>query len=159
MDGETLDLQELLGSPFVVLSGYRPPGSPLPFGDVAIGAPGVYVVERLDEPGTVRVRGDDVLLDAQPVGALVRRVRRQAFALQLLLADALGELEVRVAPVLWVRSSRLALRRVAAGVRLASTRDIRRRMGGGAPVLPTSAVRRLTALAETRLIPIRGLSA
>ena len=159
MDGDADDLQTILGNPFVVLSGYRPPGSRLPFGDVAIGVPGVYVVERLDEPGTVRFRGGDVLLDAEPVGPLVQRVRRQAFALQLLMADALGELEVRVAPVLWVRSARLALRRVAAGVRLASTRDLRRRMGRGAPVLPVGAVRRLASLAETRLIPARGLSA
>ena len=42
-------------------------------------------------------------------------------ALQLLLADALSELELRVTPVLWARTAHLSLRRMAFGVRLASS--------------------------------------
>ena len=159
MAGEPPDLVAVLGARFAVLTGYRPPGARAPFGHVVVGPSGVFLVEPFDGPGTLRVRGEDVTLDAEPFAATVQRVRRQSLALQLLLGDALAELDLRVSPVLWVRAARLRARRVAAGVRLASTRDIRRRIGRGGTVLPAAAVRRLMALAEARLIPARGLSA
>jgi hypothetical protein len=154
-----MDLEAILGERFVVLSGYRPPGSRSALGDVVIGPSGVFVVDAFDTKGRFRITKDDVTFDAEPFGPVLQRVRRQGLALQLLLADALSELELRVAPVLWARAAHLSLRRMAFGVRLASTRDLRRRIGRGGPVLPSADVRRLTSLAEARLIPIEGLSA
>src|SRR5205807_7649797 len=101
------ELEAILGERFAVLSGYRAPGSRSAFGHVVIGPSGVFVVHAMDERGTLRVRNDDVLLDAEPVGSVVQRVRRQAIALQLLLADALSELELRVSPVVAARAARL----------------------------------------------------
>jgi hypothetical protein len=152
-------LGSILGERFAVLTGYRPPGSRSPFGHVVLGATGVFVVQPFDDEGSLRVRGEDVTLDGEPLDPLVQRVRRQAFALQLLLADALSALDVRVAPVLWVRSARLGLRRAAAGVRLTSTRDLRRLIGNGRALVPPDEVRRLSSLARARLVPVRGLSA
>jgi hypothetical protein len=159
MAGEPADLEATLGPRFAVLTGYRPPGSRGPFGHVVIGPSGVFLVEPFDGRGTLRVRDGEVTLDAEPFGPIVQRVRRQAFALQLLLADALAELDLRVAPILWARAARLRVRRVAGDVRMATTRDLRRRIVRGGTVLPAVAVRRLMALAEARLIPAEGLSA
>jgi hypothetical protein len=159
MAGVPPDLEAVLGARFAVLTGYRPPGSRVPFGHVVVGPTGLFLVEPFDGAGTLRVKGEDVTLDSEPFAATVQRVRRQGLALQLLLGDALAELDLRVAPVLWARAARLRARRVAAGVRLASTRDIRRRIGRGGTVLPAASVRRLMALAEARLIPAEGLSA
>jgi hypothetical protein len=159
MAAEPADLEGILGTRFAVLTGYRPPGARGPFGHVVIGPSGIFLIEPFDGTGTLRVRDEAVTLDSVPFTTTMQRVRRQAFALQLLLADALSELELRVAPVLWVRAARLRLRRTAGGVRLASTRDVRRMIGRGGTVLPAAAVRRLMGLAEARLIPAQGLSA
>jgi hypothetical protein len=152
-------LATLLGEPFAVLSGYRAPGGRLAFGHVVVGTTGVFVVHEFDGDGTIRARRDGVTLDGEPLGPLVKRVRRQGLALQLLLADALSELELRVTPILWARIARLGLRRAAAGVRLVTTRDLRRRIGHGTTQLPATTVRKLVSLAEARMIPVQGLSA
>jgi hypothetical protein len=152
-------LTALLGERFAVLSGYRVPGGRLAFGHVVVGTTGVFVIHEFDGDGTIRARRDDVTLDGEPLGPLVKRVRRQGLALQLLLADALSELELRVTPVLWARIARLGLRRAAAGVRLVTTRDLRRRIGHGTTQLPATTVRKLVSLAEARMIPMQGLSA
>ncbi len=156
---QPFDLETILGARFAVLSGYRPPGARSTLGHVVIGPSGVFVVEPFDGSGTLRVRDDEATLNAEPLAQTIQRVRRQAVALQLLLADALAELELRVAPVLWAPAARLRMRRVASGVRLASTRDIRRRIARAAQVLPVAEVRRLIALAEARLISVESLSA
>ena len=152
-------LATLLGERFAVLSGYRAPGGRLAFGHVVVGTTGVFVVHEFDGDGTIRARRDGVTLDGEPLGPLVKRVRRQGLALQLLLADALAELELRVTPILWARIARLGLRRAAAGVRLVTTRDLRRRIGHGTTLLPATTVRKLVSLAEARMIPVQGLSA
>jgi hypothetical protein len=154
--GHGAALGALLGDRFEVLSGYRAPAARLAFGHVVVGTTGVFVVHELDGGGTIRARRGDVTFNGEPLGPLVQRVRRQGIALQLLLADALSELEVRVSPVLWARSARLGLRRAAVGVRLVTTRDLRRRIGRGTALLPATAVRRLVSLAETRMIPVQG---
>ncbi len=152
-------LEGILGERFAVLSGCRVPGARSAFADVVVGPTGVFVVEPLDGEGAVRVHGEDVMLESESLVATLQRLRRQGFALQMLLADALTELELRVRPVLWTRAARLGLRRVAYSVRLATTRDVRRMIAKGGTVLPASEVRRLVALAENRLIPVEGLSA
>jgi hypothetical protein len=152
-------LEGLLGERFAVLSGCRAPGSRSVFGDVVLGPTGVFVVQPLDGQGAVRVRREEVTLEAESLVATLQRLRRQGLALQMLLADALTELELRVRPVLWTRAARLGLRRVAFSVRLATTRDVRRMIAKGGTLLPASEVRRLVSLAQMRLIPAEGLSA
>ena len=152
-------LEAILGERFAVLSGYRAPGSRAAFGHVVLGSTGVFVVQELEDGGSLKVRGHDVTLDGEPLDPVVQRVRRQAIALQLLLADALSDLDMRVTPVLWIRSARLGLRRAAAGVRFSSTRDLRRLIGKGPATVPPDGVRRLASLARARLIPVQGLSA
>ncbi len=156
---EHVELEAALGERFTVLSGFRAPGSRSVFDHVTIGPAGVFVVQAFDEPGRIRVRGQLATLNGESILPLVQGVRRQALALQLLLADRLAELELRVAPVVWVRAARLGMRRAVTGVRLASTRDLRNQIARANAILADGPARDLTSLAEARLISARGLSA
>jgi len=156
---QPIDLETILGERFTVLSGYRAPGSRSTFDHVVVGPAGVFVVLRFDEVGRVRVSGERVTLNDESIVPIVQRARRQALAVQLLLADGLAELDLRVTPVVWVRRASLGLRRLASGVRLASARDLRRRVARAPSVLPATEARKLTLLAEGRLVPAQGLSA
>ena len=159
MAEQPVELETILGERFTVLSGYRAPGSRSTFDHVVVGPAGVFVVLRFDEPGRLRIRGDSVTLNDESIVPVVQRARRQALAVQLLLADGLAELDLRVTPIVWVRRARLGLRRLATGVRLASVRDLRRWVARAPGVLPATEARKLTLLAEGRLVPARGLSA
>lgn len=121
---------------------------------IAIGPPGVFVVETKSYKGSLQIRGDEIFVAGRRKNGWIDEVRREAAAVETALADEIAAHGWAVTPVICVHRADLPwFRSEVKGVRIVSGKDLVSRLGKAESVLTPADVERLAAIAEARLRP------
>jgi nuclease-like protein len=126
-DGEakTAAALERLGDDWIVLHDRRIPGSRANIDHIAIGPPGIFVIETKDYSGRISLRGNEIRVNGRRVG-WIDQVRGQAQAVIAVVSTVDDAPHVPVTPIICVHRADLPwLRSSAAGVRVLSGRGPR----------------------------------
>jgi hypothetical protein len=147
-------LEPLEREGFRILHDRTIPGSRANIDHIVIGPPGIYVVETKSLGGSLQIRGNDVFVAGRRKTKMVDEVKREALAVQTALADELAAGGWTVSPAICVHRADLPwLRSEVAGVRIASGRDLVKRLRQADRLLSPADVERLATLAGARLRP------
>lgn len=139
---KTADHLDRLGDGWVVLHDRRIPGSKANIDHVAIGPPGVFVIETKDYAGRLTVRRGEVRIDGRR-RAVIDQVGRQIDAVERALASA-AEHDVPVGALICVHRADLPWRTpVIDGVAIVSGREMVRRLAKATPRLTPAEVERV----------------
>jgi hypothetical protein len=130
----------------------RAEGSPPWSGSV--GPPCIFVVETKSLKGKLSINGGEIYVDGHRKTAMLDEVKREALAVQVVLADEIEANGFRVTPLICVHRADLPwFRSEAGGVRLVSGKELVKRLRKADPVLSPADVQRLACLADARLKP------
>lgn len=148
-------LLPLLARGFVVLHDRQVPGSKANIDHIAIGPPGIYIIETKYISGTIEVLSDNLFVSDHDRGAYVQQVYREAIAAQVALSEMLNPMRLTVTPILCIHGARMPLLDHAVkGVHLVSGRQLRELADGASPLLSAEQVQKLATFADKRLRPM-----
>jgi Nuclease-related domain len=144
---------ERLGDSWVVLHDRRIPGSRANIDHIAIGPPGVFVIESKDYSGQVSLGGNEIRVNGRRVG-WVDQVRREADAVLAVLPAGEQASPTPVTPIIclhraslpWIRSS-------AGGVHVVSGTGLVKRLREAPAVLDDDHIREIAGELDRRLRP------
>lgn len=154
-DGETKTAAALerLGDDWIVLHDRRIPGSRANIDHVAIGPPGIFVIETKDYSGRISLAGNEIRVNGRRVG-WIDQVRGQAQAVIAVMSRVDDAPQMPVTPIICVHRADLPwFRSSAAGVRVLSGRGMLDALLKAAPTLSPDAVRRVADELDRRLEP------
>ena len=152
-------LEPLRGEGFAVLHDRRIPGSRANIDHIVVGPTGVFAVETKSLAGQLKVRGDDVYVGGRRRTAMVDEAKREALAVQVVLAPELEALGLSVVPVLCIHRASLPwLGSHAGGVRIVSGKELVKRLRKAEVKLSRDQVRELATAAAGRLAPAQPTS-
>ena len=144
---------ERLGDSWVVLHDRRIPGSRANIDHIAIGPPGVFVIESKDYSGQVSLGGNEIRVNGRRVG-WVDQVRRQADAVLAVLPAGEEASPTPVTPIICVHRASLPwIRSSAGGVRVVSGSGLEKRLREAPAVLDDDRIREIAAELDRRLRP------
>jgi len=148
-------LEPLLKRGFVVLHDRQLPGTRANLDHIAIGPPGIFVIETKYISGTIEVLNDRLFVSDRDRATYVEQLYREAIGTQVALGDLLNSLRLTVTPVLCIHGARTPLfDRTVAGVRLVSGRDLRKLAEPSSTHLSSEQVQEIAAFAHERLRPM-----
>jgi hypothetical protein len=151
---EETTLDDLGTAGYIVLHDRAAPGFAGTVRRLVIGPGGVFLVEMVDAPGHVRVRGDAIVLGGRSL-ALGPRLQGQLRAVSAALAPQLAVIGVRVTPLVCMRRAELPLfRRSVAGIPLLREARAVRRIGSSPAVLDEATVALVADLARSTMPPV-----
>jgi hypothetical protein len=149
--GETLE--RLVTKGYLVLTDRVAPGLTGTLRHLVIGPGGVFVVETRDQPGRVRIRGDQLVIGRLSHG-VASQLRAQVAAVSTTLAPILDGTGATVVPLICIRRAEMPLlHRAVAGIPLLRETQLERRIGRSRPVLDDATVLRLGELADRTMPP------
>jgi hypothetical protein len=154
-DGEAKTAAALnrLGDDWIVLHDRPIPGSRANIDHIAIGPPGIFVIETKDYSGRISLAGNEIRVNGRRVG-WIDQVRGQAQAVIAVVSKVDDAPPVPVTPIICVHRADLPwLRSSAAGVRVLSGRGMLDALVKAAPTLSPDAVRRVADELDRRLKP------
>jgi hypothetical protein len=121
---------------------------------VVIGPPGIFVVETKSLTGKLSIRGGEVYVAGRRRTGMLDEVKREALAVQVVLADEIEAQGYRVTPVICVHRADLPwFRSDVGGIRIVSGRELVKRLRKAERRLAPDEVQRLAGLADARLKP------
>jgi hypothetical protein len=142
---------ERLGDSWVVLHDRRIPGSRANIDHIAIGPPGVFVIESKDYSGQVSLGGNEIRVNGRRVG-WVDQVRREADAVLAVLPADFQKSPAPVTPIICVhRASIPWLRSSAGGVWVVSGGGLVKRFSDAPALLDDHRVREIAVELDRRL--------
>jgi hypothetical protein len=149
--GRYLDM--LTDEGFRVLHDRAIPGSRANIDHIVVGPPGIVVIETKSLKGRLRVRGSDVYVDGRRT-AMIEEVRREALAVQTVLADEIEARGLRVGMVVCVHRADFPWRRVrVSGIPIVSGRGLVKILRTAPDRLSEADVNQLADLLASRLRP------
>ena len=147
-------LEPLRGEGFRILHDRRIPGSRANIDHIVIGPPGVFVVETKSFGGRLNVRGNEVYVAGRRRTGMIEEVKREALATQVAIASELETIGLPVVPVICVHRADLPwLGAQAGGVRIASGKELVKRLRTAEPRLDPQTVDWLARAAADALAP------
>jgi hypothetical protein len=147
-------LEPLEAEGFRILHDRKIPGSRANIDHIVIGPPGIYVVETKSLGGSLQIRDNEVFVSGRRRTKMIDQVKREALAVQTVLAKELAATGWTVSPIICVHRADLPwLRSEVAGVRIVSGKDLVNRLREADHLLAPADVERLAALAAARLLP------
>jgi len=147
-------LEPLRDEGFVILQDRKVPGWGGNLDHVAIGPTGLWAIETKSLAGKVVIRGDVLLIGGHRRDKIIEQVRQEATIVQVVLADSLTRLGLRVTPVICLHRGELPFfNKTVRGVRLASGRQLVRLLREGEAPLSSDQVSALAREADRVLRP------
>jgi hypothetical protein len=147
-------LEPLRAEGFFVLHDRRIPGSRANIDHIVIGPPGVFVVETKSFGGSLKVRGNEVYVAGRRRTGMIDEAKREALAVQVALATELETVNLPVVPVICVHRADLpSFGSQAGGVRIASGKELVKRLRKAEPRLQPDTTELLAKTAASRLRP------
>lgn len=146
-------LEPLTVEGFRVFHDMAIPGSRSNIDHIVIGPPGIVVVETKSLKGRLRVRGSDVYVNGRRTG-MIEEVRREALAVQIVLADEVGARGYRIGMAICVHRADLPWRRLSVqGIPIVSGRGLLKVLRDAPERLSDTEVERVADLVAGRLRP------
>ena len=144
--GETLEGLGTKG--YLLLADRMAPGLTGTIRHLVIGPGGVFVVETRDQPGRVRIRGDQLVI-GRLSHSVASQLRAQVGAVAATLAPILDGTGATVVPLICMRHAEMPLlHRSVAGIPLLRESQLERRISRSTRVLDDATVQRLGELAD-----------
>lgn len=150
-------LEPLGEAGFVILHDRKVPGWGGNLDHVAIGPSGIWAIETKNLAGKVVIRGEVLRIGGYRRDKIIEQVRQEATIVQVVLAESLGRLGLRVTPVICLHRGELPFfNKTVRGVRLASGRQLVRLLRDGEERLSSQQVVTLAREADRVLRPAVG---
>ena len=151
-------LEPLAAEGFRILHDRKIPGARSANIDhIAIGPPGVFVVETKSYSGSLQIRGDEIFVAGRRKNGWIDEVNREAAAVQTMLGAEMAALGLTLSPIICVHRADLPwFKSEVRGVRVVGGKDLVARLRKSEVVLGPPEVERLASLANARLRPAAG---